>query len=288
MDVCYEPILAQRPCATGTVWLYFEFAADGTLDIAPNESEAGLLGGDLGSCIAAWARRWPLPKPPGGGARIRYPLRFKPISPPGPTASCDAAILARTSYGGSQLPEAFKPDGWQALCASKEGAFVQPVDVTLRPFHDEMADHKPEQQTGREVVVRGCAKPIVILRDVHGVAAGKVASARVISAGKGDKRTARIRLGREVFDLRRERTSDNVLKLVLEHAWSSETLLTWRDDGGPTEWKVRWAGDLDGDGRLDLLLEDDGESTVLQLFVSGTRATDHSMGLVAETYWGGC
>jgi hypothetical protein len=219
---------------------------------------------------------------------VRYPLVLKPRSPPGPAASCEAQILAPVQYAGSQLPHPFKPGGWQALCSSKGFDSIKGVAVSFKPYFDEVAGDKPGQKTGREVKARGCDAPIAILRDVHGVVARSVERARVTMMGKGDKRMAHIAFGNAQFLLSVESGPGETARLVLSHNILSHTLLPWSGEAIPSEWDVRWAGDLDGDGKLDLIIEEKDEWGALRLFMSGAATKTHDVGLVAETSWGGC
>jgi hypothetical protein len=286
LDACYGPVLERRPCAAGTLTLRFDVAADGKFTVVSRET--GSLTPDLAWCVELRSGTWSLPRPPRGPVVVHYPFVLKPAPPPGPAASCDATILAPVAYGGAQIPERFWPAGWHALCSSKDGASIQPVEVSLEPFFDEIAGDKPGQKTGREVKVRGCAKPRVVLRDVYGVWDGRVASAHVAMTGARGKRTARIKLGRDEFELRYDSKADGAAKLVLFHGGVSQTILGWSDDNAPSDWKIRWAGDLDGDGKLDFVIEEEDEGTVLRLFVSRAATKGRIVGLVAETGWGGC
>jgi hypothetical protein len=50
---------------------------------------------------------------------------------------------------------------------------------------------------------------------------------------------------------------------------------------------LRWAGDLDGDGKPDFVLEDHSDGVSLQLFLSGAAVGANKVRRVASTAWGG-
>ena len=58
-------------------------------------------------------------------------------------------------------------------------------------------------------------------------------------------------------------------------------------DGGPIDFRVRWAGDLDAYGLPDLLIEEDDEGTLLSLFLSSVEKKDTVWKVAAATFHGG-
>ena len=64
-------------------------------------------------------------------------------------------------------------------------------------------------------------------------------------------------------------------------------LLSEQPDGGPIDFRVRWAGDCDADGLPDLLIEEDDEGTLLSLFLSSVEKKDTVWKVAAATFHGG-
>lgn len=53
--------------------------------------------------------------------------------------------------------------------------------------------------------------------------------------------------------------------------------------------RIRWAGDVDGDGKLDLVTEENVEGTVvLHLFLSSAARAGALVGEAAQLSYGGC
>jgi hypothetical protein len=62
----------------------------------------------------------------------------------------------------------------------------------------------------------------------------------------------------------------------------------WLFDLGGDSVDVRWAGDLDGDGKLDLLIQDDDESPRVFLFLSSAARQDEIVHAVARGFNSTC
>jgi hypothetical protein len=65
-------------------------------------------------------------------------------------------------------------------------------------------------------------------------------------------------------------------------------LLFENSEGAPIEYKIRWAGDLDNDGGLDLVVEEKDDGTRVYLFLSRSKPVDGRWSPAATTYRGGC
>ena len=65
-------------------------------------------------------------------------------------------------------------------------------------------------------------------------------------------------------------------------------LLIENAEGGSIEYKIRWAGDLDNDGGLDLVVEEKDDGTRVYLFLSRSKPVDGRWSPAAITYRGGC
>jgi hypothetical protein len=74
--------------------------------------------------------------------------------------------------------------------------------------------------------------------------------------------------------------------IVLQQGDATEELDTGHTTLAPL-LHVRWAGDLDGDGRADFVLENHSDGVSLQLFLSSSAVGRQKVRRVAATTWGG-
>ncbi len=178
------------------------------------------------------------------------------------------------------------PAGWMALGA--QGLF--PVDVQVTAARDEIIDasEPPEVMTGREVSVTPAPPP------------GRPFILRGLKAGAGEAREVSAPLPVSLYQERKvqlgkawtlavvEREAGG-FKLVLADRKRRQVL--YRQEGGEVEgWTLYWAGDLDRDGRLDLVLSADSNAnvTTLRLFLSSEAAPGELLREVATFTRSGC
>jgi hypothetical protein len=146
---------------------------------------------------------------------------------------------------------------WRALCPRPEGLALVTTEVTIRAIPHPLSDDDSNDDDGRSIEAEGCRGALALLR-VDGLTDGPVATA---AAG------------------RLPIPEETVASLIVADAANRSYLSAVRaPDGGPVEillsrgerrqkvasianccndtWPaIIWAGDLDRDGELDLLLE---------------------------------
>ncbi len=59
-------------------------------------------------------------------------------------------------------------------------------------------------------------------------------------------------------------------------------------DGQPQDWRLLWAGDLDGDGKIDFITRVSGDGDSVDLYLSGSARGNQIVGPAASTFFGGC
>jgi hypothetical protein len=169
------------------------------------------------------------------------------------------------------LPQA-RTRTWLALC--QRGAGVELVDVTIdvRAFRSGAANDGPKQQSGREIVVPGCPEPLMLVRG-PGLQAGKVPTV-AHEEGKVAFAGAQYLVKRDQPEPEPEDPCGGKKRVHLQLS-EGERRQSLVDADFCTIFTVRWSGDLDGDGKLDLLVVDnlDSGGNVLRLFLS-KAATD--------------
>lgn len=203
-----------------------------------------------------------------------------PAPPASDTTNGTTVILDVAMYGGAQLPARVPQSGWLVLCSSDSGTALRATSMTLVPYFDDMANDAPGQQTGREVKATNCEAPLLLVSD-SALRAHPVRDAQI----KGQQ----IAMGDSNVELSSTpgNQADLPARLSLQGQQSSLVLLE-STYSTSLEYKIRWAGDLDDDGALDLVLEENQEATFLHLFLSRDKPVNGHWKPSATTYWGGC
>lgn len=198
-------------------------------------------------------------------------------------------LLVPGDYHGDEIAA---EDGatWHALVQDEHGsAHLEPRRVGIESVNDPVLDAE-DGATGKRVGV-GQDDVLFYVRDLPGVASGPVATAY---AGRGDplsltgldrefqlfdRNAGRLRLDCKGTDVTRD------CALLLSHEGRVQALGHWTADASAGESQImlgsdawphlRWAGDIDRDGRLDLLIDmtDHYNVSAPTLFLS-TQAKD--------------
>ena len=220
---------------------------------------------ELGAAVATIVRTWRLPPPPGAKpTRLRVPLGPIPPAPPAPALSCGAELLDRGRYIVSELVPGTDKGAWLALCR-QGGDAVRSVQIQLKRFRSEASNDEKHEKTGREVSVKGCEGPAFLFRGVQTAKEGPVPAAQVTAKADGWNSTFDIALGGVAYHLRlqaksasqgaKDEPEERPWRLLLEHDGGADEVDRGQTERAPA-LSVRWAGDLDGDGRPDFVLED--------------------------------
>lgn len=200
-------------------------------------------------------------------------------------------LLLPGDYHGDEVT-ARDREIWLTLVLDAEGrTHLEPRPVAIDAIHDAVLDEL-DAATGKRVGA-GSDDALFHVRDIAGATAGNIVSA-YIAGGEPliiDAQFDRsFQLdGRDAGNLRLEcgapdRDALTTCALRLRLGQRSQTLATWQAEARvPGPWMLgndayphlRWAGDLDRDGRLDLLIDVSDHYNVSQptLFLS-SQASD--------------
>jgi hypothetical protein len=217
--------------------------------------------------------------------RLSIAITILLAATPGP-AKTTIALLDVGTYEGDDLPRDAQAGEWLALCPTLNGAELKRVRVKIHARRSELREDGPNQRTAREVTAPGCPKAFALMRS-KSFRAGRLETA-VAKEGKLLLRGATYVAAPVGPSQNKDGTcgGDLSVEYVLSVGERREVLL--RTDTC-ARFTLRWAGDLDGDGKLDLLLDEnlDSGATVLRLFLSHGTGTE-LVRKVAEVQHGGC
>ena len=143
------------------------------------------------------------------------------------------------------------------------------------------------RMSGLEIGVAGLEDALLLVRNLPANAGGALAVAESLAtAGKesADQRATGTFRG-EPFAVWAE-AMGSLFALRLESGGVNQVLCMLPDCEDCT-WDLLWAGDLDGDGKLDLLVASSGDKNrgTLRLFLSSAALPHQRMGLAASHAW---
>ncbi len=165
---------------------------------------------------------------------------------------------------------------WWALCTDGGRDALVPVEVGVK------WERAPEPGEGRQarVEARGCEQVVVLVRGVGEARTRElpVARHRVVMEERGSgergedlvRRVEEVLFGEQRFRLQTSRWSWGEGPEL--RAWSGHSSWLGQHLHPEADWALRWAGDLDGDGRLDLVVDEErpGEAPRVHLFLSSS------------------
>ncbi len=185
---------------------------------------------------------------------------------------------------------------WLGLFPNEKGYAWRDAVVDVKLVRDEAVDGSNER-TGREVTVRDGGRPVFLVRGGEDLRVASVEGFRELEQRallNGD--TIKLAIGNEQFVLRvtnpRRHGDADMAGSSLELASNGVTQVLYSAPEGANEpaWEVLWAGDLDGDGKLDLYLQLGDHYNVAEriLFVSTKAAPGQLVGQFAVFRTVGC
>jgi len=212
-------------------------------------------------------------------------------------------IMRTGSFHGDEV--AAKAAGrWFALVLESDGASLRSINVSVASEHDSMVDNDG-QKTGKRVESSPTLEAVILVRGLASLRAGRLPTA-VIQQPVEPNHAVDARFGRGSYRLS-VRCADihavggqrqQECELRLESALVNQSLFSysayfqgseryWASENPPT---VVWAGDLDKDGRLDLLLNTSNHYNVseMRLYLSSAAKAGHLVAEVASFRSVGC
>lgn len=168
------------------------------------------------------------------------------------------SLLDVGSYHGDQVPVGSEGT-WLGLYVEEGRSELRETEVTVRTAVDPVVD-QGSAQTGKDVQVNTKTTPVLLVKDLL-LRPGRVrtvAGSADLNAGASIPLSLNGRSYRlEVRTPKKPASEDDGLstaKLVLVHG-AAEQVLVGIEEGDAAHWNLLWAGDMDGDGRLDLYVD---------------------------------
>lgn len=165
-------------------------------------------------------------------------------------------LLETGDFHGDEVA-ARSGERWLGLFPSVGGFTLRHAVLDVVNVHDPVVDD-PTERTGKRVSVGRAGQPVFLLKGGHGLRPGVVKTVFKGEEQLGNAEIVRLRLGERDYQLRvvsddpdpADHLKQNS-RLILTSGKESQVLFVARthDDAS---WSLLWAGDLDGDGKLDL------------------------------------
>ncbi|HZH91088.1 MAG TPA: hypothetical protein VEX70_10790 [Pyrinomonadaceae bacterium] len=186
---------------------------------------------------------------------------------------------------------------WLGLFPTSGGFSLLPATLKVDMVNDPIVDENPKVKTGKKVSVNRARKPLFLLKGADFLRANAV---RTIFTGDENNlvngQSVDLRLGGKNYNLKvvsNDPTPVNHVvansKLILSSGAKSQVIFSVEvpDDGA---WSLLWAGDLDGDGKLDLYMDlhNKYNSSERRLFLSSPASRGNLVKEVAEFRTVGC
>jgi hypothetical protein len=212
------------------------------------------------------------------------PLTAMPGPKPVPNATGAVRILAPGTYA---KPEVAKDAAgvWWALVKEGEAFTLRPAWVKAAPIA--LAEARPKVMDGVEVTTPDAEEAVLLVRGLKLEARPVLAAdgLQVVGNSAGDQKVAG-RFQGEPFEFWSESMGEKTARAILRLKMGSVThALLVLEDCDDCTWDLLWAGDLDGDGRLDALVgtTHPHNKGLMRLYLS-TRAKAPSMAALAATH----
>lgn len=207
-----------------------------------------------------------------------------------------AQLMEVGQFHGDEI-DARTGEEWFGLYADEGYGELRLTSVTVNTVHDPIVDDDNEQ-TGKEVSVNQGDAPIFLVKGLKELKPGAVISSFIGSQNLIDQTSTHLKLGDRNYRLvvETQNIKDGMLtenaQLVLICEEERQVLRALKVSKEPVEvgWYLNWAGDLDGDGRLDLYMQLSNHYNVSdkRLYLSSRAGKGRLLRLAASFTTVGC
>lgn len=185
------------------------------------------------------------------------------------------------------------------LHVSNQGSLLLPYRLSVDAVHDPVIDHDETKKTGKSVSVDLPVQPTFLLKGANMLKEGAV-----VTVHQGQQTLAKtspisLTLAGRHYELKvvgdeAEKCGEQLLpheaKLVLAFGDTNQVLYSLEGCGNDAGWSLVWAGDLDGDDKLDLYVNVNQHYNVSErrLFLSSQSKNGQLVKEIAEFITTGC
>jgi len=220
------------------------------------------------------------------------------------TAKTAEVLLVETGedFHGDEV-KASNGEKWLGLYVTKDSSLLAESTLTVRRVFDPVIDEDERKPTGKSVSVGRREKPVFLVKNAVMLRQGEATTVYQVEHDEalsfGRKALVTLKLSGRTYQLkvvsqkRRLPVADGLLpsdaKLLFTSGSSTQTLHSLKNNDDDACWYLLWAGDVDGDGKLDLYLSLDGYNFEQRvLFLSSQAKAGNLVSKVAEFVMTGC
>jgi hypothetical protein len=178
------------------------------------------------------------------------------------TGLASIQVLETGGFHGDEV-KARSGEKWLGLFTSEQGSVLREAVLTISRVEDEIVDSGTDQKTGKAVSVNHGREPVLLVKNAPMLKPGKVATVFQAATDAPFSISAHpkvsLKLHDQPYELRLigdRHSAEHALplnaRLLLTDGHANQTLYVLKGWDGDVDWELRWAGDLDGDGKLDL------------------------------------
>jgi hypothetical protein len=208
-------------------------------------------------------------------------------------------LLETGGFHGAEV-KARSGEKWWGLYVTDSGSELLESSIKIKLVSDPIVDDELSA-TGKEVSVDQPIKPLFLVKNMLGLKPGPVTTIFHIAPlefySLTEHPVTSLKLGVQTYQLKlvgRPPELDSILprdpKLLLTDGVTTQVLYGLEGEMGDADWSLHWAGDLDGDGKLDLYaaLNPHYNVSARKLFLSSQAKPGQLVREVAEFVTTGC
>ena len=188
-------------------------------------------------------------------------------------------LILTGSFHGDEI-DAENGEHWHGLFKEGISYSIKKTKINVSSVFDPIIDEDESKKTGKEVTIQGPEEPLILLKNLEGIKQGKLNSLLDLSGviKPGEKKSIRFKGNDLELSVEAKEVTEESgykyfknYKLSVQSEGKKVVILemphTDLDAGLPS---VIWAGDINNDGGLDLLMSTSNHYNVMEttLFIS--------------------